>query len=97
MDNVSPGHIMALATAAHFSAASLVFFAALVVVVVLAVLLGVQLVKRSALRRAETRRRHNREMAQLYVEYSEQAAFWTPITIPGVAEAEQLPQASTGS
>jgi esterase/lipase len=97
MDNVSLGHIMALATAAHFSAASLVFVAAPVVVVVLAVLLGVQLVKRSALRRAETRRRHNREMAQLYVDYSEQAAFWTPIIIPDATQAQQLPRVSTGT
>jgi hypothetical protein len=93
MDNVSLGHIMALATAAHYSAASLVFVAALVV----AVLLGVQLVKRSALRRAETRRRHNREMAQLYVDYSEQAAFWTPIIIPDSTQAQQLPWVSTGT
>jgi hypothetical protein len=97
MDNVSLGHVMALATAPHFSAGPLVFFAALLVVVVLFVLLCVQLWKRSALRRAETRRRHNREMAQLYVDYSEQAAFWTPIIIPDATQAQQLPRVSTGT
>jgi hypothetical protein len=36
-------------------------------------------------------------MAQLYVDYSEQAAFWTPIIIPDAPQAQQLPRVSTGT